>query len=169
MMRFLLSFFLKHLDKIIIVLLVASLLGFVYVTGRKHERQVWKPKYDALVEAVEVAKRQAEAEKLAAIQQVKEAGERAVAHLQERVHANAASADVLRNELRRANASRQLKPAQSAPAACGDFEADRTKLPERDQSILVDIGERCNKAAIQANACAEYAVGLHRACSAASP
>lgn len=165
-MGFLLSFGLKHLDKIVIVLLIAALLGFVYVTGRKHERANWKPKYDALVEAVEVARKQAEAEKLAAIQQAKETNERVVAHLQERVHANAASADALRGELRRARAGSQLKPAATAPAACGDFEADRTKLPERDQSILVDIGERCNKAAIQANTCAEYAVELHGICSA---
>lgn len=164
-MGFLLSFGLKHLDKIVIVLLVASLLGFVYVTGRKHERQNWKPKYDALVEAVEVAKRQAEAEKLAAIQQAKETNERVVAHLQDRVHANAASADALRNELRRARAGSQLKPAQSAPAACGDFEADRTKLPERDQDILVDIGKRCDETAHILKSCQEYAVGLHGICS----
>lgn len=155
----------RHLDKIVIVLLIASLLGFVYVTGRKHERQAWKPKYDALVEAVEVAKRQAEAEKLAAIQQAKETNQRVVAHLQERIQANAAAADAVRSELRRARASRQLKPAATAPATCGDYEADRTKLPQSDADFLVDFASRCDETATVLKSCQEYAIGLHGICS----
>jgi hypothetical protein len=164
-MGFLLSFGLKHLDKIVIVLLVAAVLGFTYVSGRKHERQNWKPKYDALVTSIETARVQAEAEKAAAVAAAKETNERVVAHLQERVQANAAAADAVRSELRRARAGSQLKPAESAPAACRDFEADRTKLPAADQDFLVDIGKRCDETAITLKSCQTYAVELHGICS----
>ena len=38
----------RHWDKIVLLLLVAAVLGWVYVRGRSDERANWKPKYDLL-------------------------------------------------------------------------------------------------------------------------
>jgi hypothetical protein len=146
MMRFLLSFFLKHLDKIVIVLLVAALVGFIYVTGRKHERNVWKPKYDLLQTTIATERKShedaMEANRVAAEQRFVAATdlrEQARQHLEDRLHFHSARADSLANRLRNAEASRvrPLAPAASAPADCRDYEADPTRLSGEARGFLI--------------------------------
>lgn len=145
-MGFLLSFFLKHLDKIVIVLLVAAVFGFTYVTGRKHERNVWKPKYDLLQTTIATERKShedaMEANRIASEQRLVSATtlrEQARQHLEDRLHFHSSRADSLARRLRDAEAGRlrPLAPAASAPADCRDYEADPTRLSGAARGFLI--------------------------------
>jgi hypothetical protein len=168
------KFLLKHLDKIIIALLVIAVVMFIYVRGRSDERAKLQPKIDSLTTELTQLKKDykdASDRYLAEIKTIKEENkanvEKIVAHMQERIHENNTVADNLRGELRRAraNSGRPLAPIGTAPATCGDYEADRTKLPARDQDILVGVAERANECAITLKGCQAYAVETYEKCT----
>lgn len=169
-----LGFAARHWDKVVLVLLIAAIVLYIYARGRNDERNKLQPKLDAAVaELAKVKKDFADASERdalareAIVEDKKRTVETLVRHYEERVHANNAVADNLRIELRRARESRlrPLAPVATAPATCGDYEADRTKLPARDQDFLVDLAQRCNDTANTLKACQQYAVEIHEGCT----
>lgn len=68
----------------------------------------------------------------------------------------------LRDQAPRAAGGGALKPAAAAPQACGDFEADRTRLPDEDRAVLVGIAAEADKVVERYNLCAVYADELER-------
>jgi signal recognition particle subunit SEC65 len=161
----LLGFFGKHWEKLVIAGLVIAVLGFVYVTGRKHERNIWKPKYEAVVEASKTAEIQAKAERDTQARQAEESKERIVAHYQERVHAGNAALDSALARLRNATNRRPLQQASAAPAACRDYEADATQLSVSDGEFLIREAARADRAVERLASCQRYAIELHGVCS----
>lgn len=155
----------KHWEKVVAVLLVAAILGYVYVTGRKHERQLWKPKYEAVVEASKVAEAQAKAERDAQAKQAVEATERIVAHYQERVHQGNAALQSALDRLRVSTRRSALQPASAAPAPCRDYEASAAQLSVSDGEFLIRESARADSVVIQLQSCQQYASDLHAICS----
>lgn len=165
MLAIALAFLGKHWEKIVIVFLVGAVLGFVYVTGRKHERNVWKPKYDAIVEASKTAEVQAQAERAVQERQSAESRDRIVAHYEERVHAGNAALQSALDRLRVAARSRPLQKADAAPTACRDYEASPTQLSMSDREIIIRLGSAADRVVEQLTAVQRYASELHGICS----
>ena len=155
----------KHFEKIILIALVAAVCGYIYVTGRKHERHIWQPKYEALVTAYKSAEAQAEADKRAQESQAAESQQRIIAHYQNRVHENNAALQSALDRLRVARNSRPLQPAQSAPASCRDYEAGPEQLSPAHGEFLIREAARADALVNQMKACQQYAVELHGVCS----
>lgn len=156
------AFVLKHWDKVVAVLLVAAVLGYVYVRGRGDERKVWKPKYDLLQttlkterESHALAMEQAQKEAASNLALAEDVRSRAIAHLSERIAHHSDHADSLVKRLRDAEVSRlrALAPAANAPTECRDYESDPTRLSRENREFL--IGE---------NAAAERNADLLEAC-----
>lgn len=165
MLGLVLTFAGKHFEKIILVALVAAVCGYIYVTGRKHERHIWQPKYEALVTAYKSAEAQAEADKRAQESQAAESQERIIAHYTERVHAGNAALDSALSRLRVANGRSALKPADTAPTSCRDYEASPAQLSTAHGEFLVREAARADAVVNQLQACQQYAVELHGVCS----
>ena len=160
-----LGFFGKHLDKIVIGLLVVALVGFIYVTGRKHERNIWKPRYEAVIEASKAAQVLADAARDTQVKAAVESRERIVAHYEERVHAGNAALDAALARVRLNANRRPLQQASAAPAACRDYEADATQLSVSDGEFLVREAARADRAVERLTACQRYSIELHGVCS----
>ena len=165
MLGLVLGFVGKHWEKVVAVFLVAAVVGYIYVTGRKHERQLWKPKYEAVVEASKVAEAQAKAERDAQAKQATEATERIVAHYQERVHQGNAALQSALDRLRVSTRRSALQPASAAPAPCRDYEASPAQLSVSDGEFLIRESARADSVVIQLQSCQQYASDLHGICS----
>jgi hypothetical protein len=155
----------KHWEKIVAVFLVATVVGYIYVTGRKHERQLWRPKYEAVVEASKTAAAQAEAERASQSRQAAESQERIVAHYQERVHQGNAALQSALSRLRLSASGRPLQPASTAPAPCRDYEASPAQLSVSDGEFLIRESARADSVVFQLQSCQQYASDLHGICS----
>lgn len=160
------TLFSKYGHYVVIVLLVLATGAYIYVRGRGDERKVQVPRIEACRAAIAASELLAKQEAAAMKAGYDQLLVTTRTHYEERIHANNFVADTLRDELRRARASRPaLSPARDAPAPCRDYEADRTKLPAADQDFLADFARRADECAIQANACSDYAVGLYKLCT----
>jgi hypothetical protein len=155
----------KHWEKIVAVFLVAAVVGYIYVTGRKHERQLWRPKYEAVVEASKTAAAQAEAERASQSKQAAESQERIVAHYQERVHQGNAALQSALGRLRLSASGRPLQPASTAPAPCRDYEASPDRLSMSDREISLRLGAGAREVTDRLAAVQQLASDLHSICS----
>jgi hypothetical protein len=160
------GFIAKYWRTFVAVLLVAAVLGFCYVSGRKHERAIWQPKLEQLKAAHAAASAAAEAERVATETRHAEQRQAIVEHLQERIHAGNAALDAALERVRSATRVRPLAPAAAAPTACRDFEAGPEQLPQPHREFLVREAARADADAEQLTACQRYAVELHATCSA---
>jgi hypothetical protein len=164
-MAFLLTFFLKHLDKIVVVGLILAVLGFTYVTGRKHERQVWEPKYAALQEANRVAAEEADRARADQEASAKKVTAAVVADYEKQLaERNAALLSAL-DRLRLASRNRPLQKADAAPASCRDYEAPPSQLSLPDREILIRFGSTADRITEQLAASQRYIAELHVICS----
>lgn len=136
----------KYWDKIVLVLLVIAALAWVYGRGRSDANAYWKPKYDLLQTTI-AAERESHAQAIEA-ERVRRERDLELAqlrsketsdHLQSRLAFHTSNADSLLKRLRNAEANRlrPLAPTASAPAECGNYEADPTRLSEPARGFLV--------------------------------
>jgi hypothetical protein len=163
------GFIAQHWRTVAAVVLVGVVLGFCYVTGRKHERNVWKPKIEAIQAAHKAASEAAQAERAATETQHAAQRQAIVDHFQERIHANNAALDAALERVRVASRVRPLAPASAAPAPCRDYEAGPEQLPQPHREFLVREAARADAVVEQLGACQKYAVELHALCSAPAP
>jgi hypothetical protein len=160
------GFVAEHWRTFVLALLVLAVLAFVYVTGRKHERQVWQPRLEQLQAAHASATAVATAERAALEVRHAEARQAIVDHYQERIHAGTLALDAALERMRDATRRRPLAPAAAAPAPCRDYAAAPSQLSEQDREFLVRLGAEADAVVEQLGACQRYAVNLHRICSA---
>jgi hypothetical protein len=165
----------RNLHWILLGALVIAAVLFVYVKGRVHERDLWKPKNEALqTEITQLKKDHREAsdrsveERRAEVESVRKLNLASEENNAARLQAVNARADSLLSELLRLRAAsrlRPLAPSSAAPAPCRDYEADPTRLSDAHVGFL--IGEaRAGAACVeQARSCSAYALGLRAICS----
>lgn len=131
-------------------------------TSQEHARG--ETRLNSYIAANERAARQQDRENADKLQAAEAKGKEIKDDYEIQVAAEATAGDGVRAELSAARRKLRdteafghpLSPESSAPPACGDYEADRTKLSERDQSILIDLGVRADEAVIELTACQRY-------------
>lgn len=160
------GFIAQHWRTLVAILLVLVVLAFCYVSGRNHERNLWKPRLEALQAAHAAASEKALAERAATEERHAEQRQAIVDHYQERIHANNAALDSALERVRVATRVRPLAPAAAAPAPCRDYEAGPEQLSQPHREFLVREAARADATAEQLGACQNYAVTLHKTCSA---
>jgi hypothetical protein len=166
------GFIARNYEVILVGLLVTAVLLFCYASGRNHERAVWKPRVTELREELraierdhEEASKRAEAEVAEIRQRAAVMNEEERSRYETRILTLDSRVAALLGSLRDARKVRPLAPSSAAPAACRDYEADRSRLPDSDREFL--IGEAATAAAcvVQLGSCQSYAVRLHALCN----
>jgi hypothetical protein len=160
------GFIAQHWRTLVVVWLVLAVLAFCYVSGRNHERAVWKPQLEQMKAAHAAASAQAEADRAAVEAAAKARTTEIVAHYQERIHAKDTALAAALERVQHAARVRPLAPAAAAPAACRDYEAGPEQLSPAHREFLVRLGSDADRVAEQLTACQQYAVSLHQQCSA---
>jgi len=137
MLKFLNPYVILGVGGVVIVL-------FLYIRFLQSSRDHWKERYDEVQATLNVERathKQAmdenEARRARDLQEATRIRNETVQHLEERIAANAGAADALRVRLAAERRLRPLAPAPSAPAECGNYESDPTRLSEPHRRFLI--------------------------------
>jgi hypothetical protein len=123
----------------------AAIVGvFLYVRFLQARVDYWKDRNDqvqAILTTERAQHKQAEAameeRRLRDLEEASKLREQTNAHLLDRVRFHSDAADALRVRLNSASRVRSLKAASAAPADCGNYAADPTRLSDAHREFLI--------------------------------